>query len=75
MSRRAAADEEPLELMYRALASPLGIAVKVSDFLNARARFYSARAASGDPELARLQFRQSLAMEEDTIWIVKGPEK
>lgn len=64
-----------LELLYQAMGTPLGIAVQTSDFLNARARLYAARAQSGDPDLSRLQLRQSLMMEPDVIWIVKGPEK
>lgn len=62
-----------LELLYQAMGSPLGLAVKVSDFLNARARLYAARAQSGDPDLSRLRLQRSLMMEEDVIWIVKGP--
>lgn len=67
---------QELELLYQAMGAQLGIAVQTTDFLNGRARLYSARAQSGDPELARLQIRRGLAGEgEDVIWIVKGPEK
>jgi hypothetical protein len=62
------------DLLYAAMGAQIGIAVQVSDFLNARGRLYAARAKSGDPELARLQIRRSLMMEPDVIWIVKGPE-
>lgn len=66
---------DELELLYTALGTPLGIAIKVSDYANAQSRLYRARAESGDPDLDRLQLRKSLADEANVIWIVKGPEK
>ncbi len=61
-----------LELLYSALATPIGIAITVSDFERARGKLYAARRASGDPALDALQLRRSPVHPEFEIWIVKG---
>lgn len=61
----------PLELLYAALASPIGCAVTVNDFTKAQQRLYIARTKSGDPSLDILQFRRSPLSPETEIWIVK----
>ena len=62
-----------LEILYQAVASPLGLVVKTSDFQLAQQRLYKARRESGDLELDRLQFRHS-PHAPDELWIVKGPD-
>lgn len=65
--------DDPLELMYRALAEPLGIVVAFTgDFQTACQRFYQARVKAADPELKVLQFRRSPYSPENEMWIVKG---
>ena len=61
-----------LEILYAALASPIGVVVATSDFKIAQQRLYKARRDSGDPELSVLQFRSS-PHHPDEIWVVKGP--
>ena len=61
---------EPLELLYQALHSPLGIEIETDDVQSALSRFYAARSAAGDSELARLQFRRQTT--PGRIWIVRG---
>lgn len=61
----------PLELLYTALASPIGCVVTTNDFARAQQKLYSARAKSGDPSLDILQFRRSPLAPETEIWIVK----
>ena len=65
---------DALELLYQALASPIGIVVRVTDIERARARLYKAKADARDPALANLQLRKSPLGEPDVIWIVKGGE-
>lgn len=58
-----------LEHWYRAMASPLGIVLRVSDMKRALARLYKARAEGGDPALKGLQLRRSPLAPQDEIWI------
>ncbi len=60
-----------LEIMYQALASPVGLLLQVSDLQRARVRFYQTRRAALDPELNRLQFRAS-PFEGGNLVICKG---
>lgn len=64
-------EESELELLYRALASPIGIVIAVSDFALAQQRLYKARRESGDPDLDKLQLNRS-PFNTDELWIVKG---
>lgn len=61
-----------LELLYQALASPLGIVIRVDNFQLAQAKLYAARRQSGDPELACLQLRHSPFDPEQELWIIRG---
>lgn len=61
-----------LELLYQALASPIGIVVRTSNFSLCQQRFYRARREAGDPALDCLQLRRSPFAPEGEIWIVKG---
>ena len=50
---------ELTEILYLALAEPIGMELAVSDFDLARNRLYAARRAALDPDLDFLQFRAS----------------
>lgn len=65
---------EHIEYLYAALASKYGIAVRTSSVKLLRGRLYLTRAASGDPDLNRLQLRPSPHDPDHLLWIVKGPE-
>ena len=67
---RSAPVAEPLELLYQALHSPLGIEIRSDDVPNALFRLYAARRNSGDPDLDRLQMRRQ--PDPSLIWIVRG---
>lgn len=56
---RQGAIAEATEIMYQALAEPIGLLVQTNDLNGARARFYAARKLAGDPALSVLQFRAS----------------
>ena len=60
-----------IEFLQRALASPIGIAVRTDDYIRALARFYSARRAEGNPELWNLQLKRPPTGEVGEIWIMK----
>jgi len=62
---------EILALLYDALASKLGIAVRVSHFSTASQMLGNARKKCGDPALQSLQFRAS-PYAEDELWIVRA---
>jgi hypothetical protein len=64
---------EILALLYEALNSPLGIAVRVSHFSTAQQALSVARKKCGDPALMSLQFRSS-PHSEDELWIVRAGE-
>lgn len=61
-----------MEILYAAIASPIGVVVSVSDFQLCQARLYKARKQSGDPSLDCLQLRRSPINPETELWIVKG---
>lgn len=65
------ANYEAQEILYQALASPLGLVLQVSNFTTANQALYRARAAVGDPALAVLQFRRN-PDNPNELWIVKG---
>lgn len=50
-------DSKLRDMLYRALAEPIGQVLATSEPKRLRQRFYQVRAASKDPELARLQIR------------------
>jgi len=57
------------EIMYRALAEPIGLLIRTDDPERAKSQLYSARV--GEPALARLQVRPSPLPDGDLI-IVKN---
>lgn len=59
------------EILYQALREDIGVLVQVSDFARARQALYRARADTGDPELAQLQFRVSPGLAGGNLIIVK----
>jgi hypothetical protein len=67
----SASTEALTAILYQALGEPIGLLLRTSDTERARQGLYRARAASGDPDLARLQFRVSPITEGDLV-IVKG---
>ncbi len=64
---------EPIEYLYRAARSPLGIIVKTNDPQGLRAQLIAARKAAGDVDLFTLSIRWS-PRGHDEVWIVKGSE-
>jgi len=56
---RQGAIAEAREILYLALAEPIGLLVGTNDVAAARARFYAARRLAQDPALAVLQVRAS----------------
>lgn len=64
--------EDLRELLYRALAEPVGLLLHSADPSRARTMIYQTRAAIGDPELARLQVRLVADMPDGNIALVKG---
>jgi len=63
--------ENLLNLMYQALASPLGIIVVVSNVGDARGMFSQVRNANGDSALWALSFIPSPYSPRTELWIVK----
>ena len=59
------------ELLYRALAEPVGLLLHSEDPNRARTLIYQTRAAIQDPDLARLQVRL-VTLGDGNIAIVKG---
>lgn len=57
-----------LGVLYSALAEPTGLLLRVSDFDQARAKFYRVRAKAGDSALDELEFRRGL--EPGTLMLV-----
>lgn len=64
----------PLEILYIALNSKIGIAVTCVNLQSAKSRLYIARKEAGDPALACLQVRTSPYNPDSEIWIVKGTQ-
>ena len=60
---------DPLEILYEAYRSELGIVVQTSDPEKLRQRFYAVRKA--DPDLACLSFRISPTSPESELFIIK----
>lgn len=61
-----------LELLYAALASPLGVVVETSDPVTCKAKLYELR--KQDPAFERLSFLVSPTAPTTSFWIVKkGP--
>lgn len=63
--------ESDLELLYRAAASPIGIAIRVSDFTAIEMRLRYARKQSLDPDLMALKFRRT-RHDPCEMWLVKS---
>ena len=57
------------EILYLALAEPVGLLLQVGDFHRDRAKLYSTRAQIGDPSLSGLQFR-AVNFEDGNLAIV-----
>lgn len=62
--------EPALNYWYRALHSPLGVEVVVSDQEKARQKLYAARKESRDPDLERISICLS-PFDPMKIWLVK----
>lgn len=60
------------DMLYQALAEPVGLLLSSPDPAKARQLLYANRTAIGDPELGRLQFRLVDLGEGPQIAIVKG---
>ena len=61
-----------VELWYEALASSVGIIIKVDgDLDRAKAQLYALRAKAGDKDLEGLSIVQSPTAPENELWIVK----
>ena len=59
------------EILYLALAEPIGLLLRSNDPARARAQLYAERKRSGDPDLAGLQIRSS-PLEDGELVIVRG---
>jgi hypothetical protein len=70
----SAPNPQYVELLYRALAAPIGIAVLCSDATRARNSLYVARAKLADPLLDRLQVRVNPLLPAKELWLIKTPE-
>lgn len=55
------------ELLYQALAEPIGLVIKCLDFEAFRTRLYKIKSTLADPDLACLQFRRSPFVEGNLI--------
>jgi hypothetical protein len=60
------------ELLYRALTSPIGIAVSLSDMSRGKALLYQTRASLGDSALAELSFRVNPLLPESELWLMRA---
>ena len=58
-------------ILYLALAEPIGLLVRTSNFVRARQKLYAARAEAKDPDLDQLQLRTSPGLEGGDLIIVK----
>ena len=63
--------ENLLNLMYQALASPIGIIVVVSNVVEAKSMFSQVRNTNGDSALRALSFIPSPYSPRTELWIVK----
>ena len=63
------------ELLYRALAAPIGISVLCNNMQTCKQELYECRRRSGDAQLDRLQFRLDPFRPQEAIWIIKGNPK
>lgn len=64
-------DEGLTELLYKALSSRLGIAVRTSDPELLRQKLYSTRKSLMDPALEELSIKPSHALPQSELWIVR----
>lgn len=64
-----------LELLYQALASPLGIVIETTDVERLRQRLYAERREAKDESLAALGLVPSRTAPESELWIVKKDAK
>lgn len=62
---------EATQILYRALAEPIGLLLRTSSPVQAKTRFYAARAKAKDAALAGLQIRAS-PIEGGDLILVKG---
>lgn len=62
---------EASQILYLALAEPIGLFLRTSSSTQAKARLYQARIKLGDPALAGLQIRTS-PIEGGDLILVKG---
>jgi len=59
-------------ILASALASEIGLIVRVSDYQLCLQRLYAARRAACDPLMDQLQFRRSPENPANEIWIMKS---
>ncbi len=57
----------PIDVLYQALAEPIGLIIRVSDREQVRQRLYQARTKAGDKALEGLQIRVSAWAEGDLV--------
>lgn len=63
----------PIELLYDALRSDLGIIVETNEPKILRAKMYAARKEADDPELDCLSLLESPTNPDQDLWILKRP--
>ncbi len=62
---------EFIELLYRALDARIGISIRTDDVERTRAKLYTARRESNNPDFEALSFMPSRATPDTHIWVVK----
>ncbi len=62
------------ELLYRALAAPIGIAIATNNAQRARVELCQARKATQDQSLMRLDITLSPEHPDREVWMIKRPE-
>lgn len=60
-----------VELLYRALDAPIGIAVRTSNPELARQKFYQARRDARNPQFEELSIVPSRTQPESELWILQ----
>lgn len=63
------------ELLYAALRSPCGIAIRTNAPERARALLYAVRRGLADPALAVLQCRLNPLAPGEEVWVLRGEGK
>lgn len=71
LSTATSSDPQLIELLYRALASPYGIAVASTNPVLARTRLYATRTKLSDPDLAELSLSLNPLNPQGELFIAK----